>query len=265
MLDLRERLQDERHRSAPAGGAARAQGRGHRALHGLRHLRPRRAGRLRLRRDRQRRHQHGLRTAALRHRAARGGDPAPLRPQAPAQDRLDPLRRLAAGDRGRPQLLLQRLLLLHSKTGHPDQGPRRGRAGHHLPQRHPLLRQGLRALLPARGEAAGGRVHPQLRLHRQGDPGDEERHDPLRHGRRGDQGAGVRSGGPGRGSGPAQERGGAVAAVRHRAQRARLLQDQPGSSRRDLPAGGLHQRGLCRADGHPRGGDDRQRGGRPGW
>ena len=39
-------------------------------------------------------------------------------------------------------------------------------AGHDLPQRHPLLRQGLRALLPARGEAARRAVHPQLRLGR---------------------------------------------------------------------------------------------------
>ena len=40
-----------------------------------------------------------------------------------------------------------------------------------LPQRHPLLRQGLRALLSASGKPARRSIHPQLRLDRQGDPG----------------------------------------------------------------------------------------------
>ena len=64
----------------------------------LRNLRPLAAQRLRLRPDSQRRHQHGLRAPALRHRPARGPDPAPLRQEASAQDCLDPLRRFAPGD-----------------------------------------------------------------------------------------------------------------------------------------------------------------------
>jgi NAD-dependent dihydropyrimidine dehydrogenase PreA subunit len=97
-------------------------------------------------------------------------DPAPLRPQAPPQDRLDPMRRLPAGHPGRQQLLLGGLLHLHPEAGDPGQGPRRGGRVHHLPQRHPLLRQGFRALLRAGREASRGALHPQLRLRRQRDP-----------------------------------------------------------------------------------------------
>ena len=148
VLHLRGRLQEQGDRSAPEGGEAGHQGRGDRPLSRLRGVRSQGAGRLRLRDDRERGDQSRLRAAAVRHRAARGRDPAPLRPQAPAQDRLDPLRRLPAGARGRPQLLLVGLLLLRAEAGDPDQGPRRRYRGGHLPQRHPLLRQGFRAVLP---------------------------------------------------------------------------------------------------------------------
>ena len=82
---------------------------------------------------------------------------------------------------GRQQLLLGGVLHLHPEAGDPGEGPRRRCRVHDLPQRHPLLRQGLRALLPAGGEAARGSLHPKLRLDRKGDPGNQERDDPLRH------------------------------------------------------------------------------------
>ena len=66
---------------------------------------------------------------------------------------------------------------------------------HDIPQRHPLLRQGFRAILPEGGEAARGSVHPKLRVDRKRDPGNQERDDPVLHRRRRREGRGVRSGG----------------------------------------------------------------------
>ena len=42
------------------------------------------------------------------------------------------------------------VLLVHAKAGDPGKGPPAGHARDDLPQRHPLVWQGLRALLPAR-------------------------------------------------------------------------------------------------------------------
>ena len=80
------------------------------------------------------------------------------------------MRRFAAGDSRREQLLLGGVLHLHAEAGHPDQGARRRRRVHRLPQRRPLLRQGLRTLLPADREPARGALHPQLRHVEREDP-----------------------------------------------------------------------------------------------
>ena len=53
--------------------------------------------------------------------------------------------------------------------------------GDDLPQRHPRLRQGFRTLLPAGGKPARRPIHQKLRVDRQGDPGEQECHDPILH------------------------------------------------------------------------------------
>ena len=171
---------------------------------------------------RQRRDQHGLRAPDVRHRPVSGRDPAALGPEAPTQGGLDPVRRFAAGDPRREQLLFGGVLHVHAEAGHPDQGARRRRRVHRLPQRRPLLRQGLRTLLPADRGPAGRALHPQLRHDRAGGPRDQERHHPVRHDRRGCQGRRVRHGRAVGGLEPAGRRPGPRRHLRHRTQRPRL-------------------------------------------
>ena len=109
------------------------------------------------------------------------GDPPPVGQEAPAQDRLDPLRRLAASARGRQQLLLLGLLLLHPEAGDPDQGPRRRRRGDDLSQRHSLSWKRLRAVLSASRQPARGQFIRSYVSIGCEDPGDEERDHPLLH------------------------------------------------------------------------------------
>ena len=181
---LRGRVQERRDRSQPEVREGPDQRGRHHPLTRLRRVRSQGAGRLRLRHHAERRDEPRLRAAAVLDGAVRGRDPAAVEQEASAQHRLDPLRRLPAGQSRRQHVLLGRVLLVHAEAGDPDEGPRRRRQGDDLPQRHPVVRQGLRALLPAGRAAARGPVHPQLRLDRQRGPGDEERHRPLRHCRR---------------------------------------------------------------------------------
>ena len=69
----------------------------HHPVPGLRRVRPQGEGRLRLRDHGERRHQPRLRAAAVLDGAVRGRDPAAVEQAASAQHRLDPLRRLPAG------------------------------------------------------------------------------------------------------------------------------------------------------------------------
>ena len=69
LRDLPGGLRERRHRLQPGAGEDGSQGRGDRAVAGLRDIRPQAEGRLRLRNVRERRHQPRFRAAALRHRA----------------------------------------------------------------------------------------------------------------------------------------------------------------------------------------------------
>ena len=133
--------------------------------------------------------------------------------------------------------------------------------GDDLPQRHPLLRQGLRALLPARGEAAR-RASSSAATSRSAGRIPETKNvtHPLRHRRRRREGGGIR---PGRAVGRAEParrmRKDLARKFGIELERARLLQDQPGQSDRDHPPGHLHQRRLPGSAGHSRVGGDRER------
>ena len=185
MPHLRGRVPGRRHRPPAKARKDGDQGGGNRVGRRLRHLRPQHQEGIRLRPHGQRGHQHGLRAPAVRHRPLRGRDTQGLGPQAPPQYRLDPVRGLAAGNAGGQQLLLGGVLLLHPEAGDPDQGPRRRRQAHRFPQRHPRLRQGLRALLPAHPRALRRAFHPLLHHRGQGRSGDSQRLRALLHPGRG--------------------------------------------------------------------------------
>ena len=147
-------------------------------------------------------------------------------------------------------LLLRGLLLVHAETGDPGQRSRPRHAGDDLPQRYSVVRQGLRALLPARGETARGGIHQKLRLDRQGNSGNQERHDQIFHDKRRSEGGGIRSGGAVGRTEPARRCEGVCKKIRRRARAAGVLQDQPGEPDRDDPPGNLHQRRLPGSAGH---------------
>ena len=183
-----------------------------------------------------------------------------FRPEAPPEGGLAPMRRFPAGAGGGQQLLFRRVLHLHPEAGDPDQGARRGSGVYGVPQRHPILRQGFRALLREDGRTAGRPVLPELRRNRTRGPGDKERNDTLQHPRRRRERGRVRHGGAvGRTESP-ERRAGAGEQVRHRAQCPRVQRHRSRQPHGDEPARRLRQRRLPGPHRHPRVGLHRQRG-----
>ena len=194
---------------------------------------------------------------------SKGAVKRPADGDAPAQGRLDPVRRLARPAQREPVVLVGLLHVRHQAGDH-RQGARRADRAEDLLHGDARLRQGLRQVrrageervrreVPARdglGDPRGARdrqpgAAPRAR-------GREARRRDLRHGRA----LGRLPAAPGRGA----VRGD----LRHRGERLPLREDLGLRAGRDHPPRHLRHRHLPGAEGHPRHGDAGQRGGRRG-